>query len=32
MESGPLMDELHFARKVEAAYQAMFEKWAIGIV
>ncbi len=28
MESGPLMDELGFARKVEAAYRSMFELWA----
>ncbi len=29
MEDGPLMDEAGFAQKVEAAYRAMFEKWAI---
>lgn len=28
MEDGPLMDEAGFAHKVEAAYRAMFEKWA----
>lgn len=27
METGPLMDESAFARKVEAAYQEMFTKW-----
>jgi predicted O-linked N-acetylglucosamine transferase (SPINDLY family) len=27
MEQGPLMDEPAFARKVEAAYEAMFAKW-----
>lgn len=27
MESGPLMDEPAFARKVEAAYREMFAKW-----
>ncbi len=27
MESGPLMDEPAFARKVEAAYREMFKKW-----
>ena len=30
METGPLMDEAGFARKVEAAYLEMFEKWAQG--
>jgi len=30
MQAGPLMDERAFARKVEAAYRAMFEKWAKG--
>jgi len=30
METGPLMDEAGFARKVEAAYREMFEKWAKG--
>ncbi|MFA7241484.1 MAG: tetratricopeptide repeat protein [Sulfuricellaceae bacterium] len=28
METSPLMDEAGFARKVEAAYREMFEKWA----
>ena len=30
METGPLMDEAGFARKVEAAYREMFRKWAQG--
>jgi len=28
MQAGPVMEELAFARKVERAYLAMFEKWA----
>jgi protein O-GlcNAc transferase len=28
METSPLMDEAGFARKVETAYQQMFEQWA----
>lgn len=31
MQSGPLMDEPAFARKVEAAYREMFEQWAAGM-
>ncbi len=30
VEASPLMDEAGFARKTEAAYRAMFEKWARG--
>jgi len=30
METGPLMNEAGFARKVEAAYQEMFGKWMVG--
>ncbi len=30
MQAGPLMDEIGFARAVEAAYREMFEKWARG--
>jgi predicted O-linked N-acetylglucosamine transferase (SPINDLY family) len=30
MESGPLMDEAAFARKVETAYREMFARWAAG--
>ena len=30
LEASPLMDEAGFARKTEAAYRAMFEKWARG--
>jgi predicted O-linked N-acetylglucosamine transferase (SPINDLY family) len=29
MENSPLLDEAGFARKVEAAYREMFEKWAV---
>ena len=28
LEASPLMDEVGFVRKTEAAYRAMFEKWA----
>ena len=31
METGPLMDEAGFARKVEAAYRAMFRNWTAGM-
>lgn len=27
METGPLMDEAGFARRVEAVYREMFAKW-----
>ncbi len=30
VEASPLMDEAGFARKTEAAYRSMFEKWAGG--
>ena len=30
MRAGPLMDEPAFARKVEEAYRAMFDRWAKG--
>ena len=29
MESSPIRDEAGFARRVEAAYRAMFQEWAV---